>query len=51
MRYKDDDSYQDYLVGRTGVFNIFNDYNILDIKFRGRRMVQVDPEKYPYLDE
>ena len=39
------------LVGETGVYNLMSEFDIGDIKFEGRRMVQAPADNRPFLDE
>lgn len=38
-------------VGRTGILNLSDNYNIADLHFFGKRMVRVPKERQPYLSE
>ena len=48
-----EDTYNTYVVGRTGIYNLIDDgeFNIEDLYFIGRRMILVDKERQPFLDE
>lgn len=39
------------LVGQTGVYNLMTEFDIEDVRFLGRRMVQSPNDNRPYLDE
>lgn len=45
------DVYNTYVVGRTGIYNLTEGFEIEDLYFLGRRMVLVDKERQSYLDE
>ena len=52
ISFSKQDSGNDYItVGRTGILNLSNNYNIEDLHFLGKRMVKAPKEKQPYLDE
>jgi hypothetical protein len=42
----DENKGKDYLVGRTGVYNIMKNYPIENVVFKGRRMFKNDNEDY-----
>ena len=49
IRYKGEDSYNDYTVGMTGVLHMLKDIPVQDLCFKGIRMVKQDLERNPYL--
>lgn len=51
IKYRQHTDYKDFVVGRTGVLSFINDVPTEDIIFYGRRMVQTDISRQPYLDE
>ena len=51
IKYKDDNSYNEYVVGGTGVLHMLKDYKVQDIFFYGRKMNKRPAELYPYLEE
>lgn len=52
IQYDDnDDSYYDYVVGRTGIYNLVDNYPINDLKILGKRMVKASDDRQPYLDD
>lgn len=46
-----EDTYRTYVVGRTGIYNLIDGFEIEDLYFMGRRMILVDQERQPFLDE
>lgn len=51
VTYKDEKTYNTYLVGRHGVLHLLEDTPVEDITFLGRKMFEVDKSRKPYLDE
>lgn len=50
LKFKGDE-YNTYVVGRTGIYNLSEDFDIENLYIIGRRMVLVDKERQPHLDE
>ena len=44
--FENEEQYSQYLVGRTGVYNLMTDFPIEDVVFLGRRMFRKDNEDY-----
>lgn len=51
IQFEGDEDYKNYVVGRTGIYNLIKDYPIKDMCFVGRRMVRTQGHETPYLDE
>lgn len=55
ISFKNDDgtntSFDKHVVGRTGIYNLVDDYPINDIIILGKRMVRVDNSRQPFLDD
>lgn len=49
IRYKDENTYNDYTVGMTGVLHMLKDTPVQDMCFRGIRMVKQDLDRQPFL--
>ena len=51
IQYEGDNDFSNYLVGRTGIYNLVDDYPVKDMCFVGRRMIRSQGHETPYLDE
>lgn len=49
--FEGDSTYEKRLVGRTGVYNLMTDFEVVDLQSLGRRMTKSRMDNRPYLDE
>lgn len=49
IQYQDEDDFNEYVVGFTGVLHMLQDCNVQDMYFAGRRMSIVDASEQPFL--
>lgn len=51
IKYRNGSDYTEYLVGQSGILNMFQDYQVIDMCFLGKRMVKQPIERQKYLAE
>lgn len=50
IKYRGDERYNSYVVGRTGVLHLQNDYEVIDMRFLGRRMFKREMDRKDFLE-
>lgn len=51
IKYRGDNEYNDYIVGFTGILNLLKDHQIVDMCFKGIRMIETPIDRQKYLEE
>lgn len=51
IRYKNDADYNEYIVGQTGILHMFQDFQVIDMCFLGKRLTEQPLARQKYLAE